>query len=85
MQSRMETQGRPRSVCDNCKTTDCTNPIYDVNVNVVPFGQGKERLYLDPDNIKKKKVLGDYWCVLDCKGFSPQETEQPKEIEHAMS
>lgn len=59
----------PSSICDKCITTDCTNPIYEISVNVIPFGPGKERLWSDSKKPLEKRKLRDYYCVLCCKGF----------------
>lgn len=62
----------PSGICNECITKDCTNPIYEINVNIVPFGQGKERLWSDSDKPLEEKTLRDYYCVLTCKGFKKE-------------
>lgn len=63
----------PRGICNECITSDCSNPIYDVNVTIklgaTTIGREKERLWSDSDNPLEKRTLRDYYCVLNCEGF----------------
>ncbi len=58
----------PFSICNKCITSDCTNPIYELNVSVMGI-KGKERLWSDFDKPKGEMRLSDYCCVLHCKGY----------------
>lgn len=59
----------PSGICNKCAARDCTNPIEEVNVNILGFGAKKERLWSDSDKPIEERILRDYSCVIYCKGF----------------
>ncbi len=70
----------PMSLCNGCTTKDCTNPIYDVKVNIVPFGIEKERLFCDSDKSLEERTLGDYSVVISCEGFKKPEVAEAQPV-----